>query len=428
MAKVYSLIQNLFLLFFLFACPAGADVLPIQSFKTPKGMEVWLVEDHTSPVISIYLSFDKGAPNSPFSPLSLLLREGLKNGAGILSPIELQRFSHETPAKVGISTGISRNNILLKTTKEGVGAALKIWSQLVSDPQFQKANLNFLKQKTLTYLAQAREDIDTLNYLKLLETLFPKHSFEFNYEKAKKTVEKITPEMLDAETRKNFLINQPKIVVVGDTNKKEMTAILDETFGALKTSKASEIHLKPNWNAKDVLIKKNVPQSIVNFVQPGVAPNDKDYPKFILLLNVLSGRFFDELRAKRGYIYSISFDESHYDGVNILRGAYACECKLSQKVLKFIKSEWERLRDFGISQAELTSAKRGFRRGKVLSLTSTEAVAREYIDALDSKLDPRAAESLIEDTEKVTLDEMNQFMQDMLKPEKLICVLTGPSA
>lgn len=428
MFKIYAFFQTLFIAFTLISGTMRADVLPIQSFKTSKGIEVWLVEDHTSPVVSIYLSFDKKNPSSPYSPISLLLRDGLKNGAGLLNPLEFQRFSNETPTKVGVATGISRNNLLLKTTKEGLLATLKLWSELVSDPQFEKANLNFLKQKTLTYLTQSKEDIDALNFLKLLETLFPTHTFAFDYAKAKKGIENTTAEMLNVEVKENFLTNKPKIVVVGDTDKKEITKILDSTFGSLKTKSASPKNLKPHWVSKDVLIKKKVPQSIVNFAQPGVAPNHKDYPKFILLLNVLSGRFFDELRTKRGYIYSISFDESHYNGVDILRGGFACECKLSKKVLKFIKSEWERLRDFGISQAELTSAKRGFRRGKVLSLTSTEAVAREYIDALDSKLDPEAAESLIADTEKVTLEEMNQFMQDTLKPEALISVLTGPAA
>jgi hypothetical protein len=34
-----------------------ADVLPIQSFKTPLGLEVWLVEDHSSPVVFSIFTF-----------------------------------------------------------------------------------------------------------------------------------------------------------------------------------------------------------------------------------------------------------------------------------------------------------------------------------------------------------------------------------
>lgn len=403
-----------------------ADILPIQTFKTAKNIEVWLVEDHTSPVVSIILSFEKTTSSSPYTPISLLFRDGLNSGAGLLTPLEMEHFSNETPLRWAIQSGISKNTLLLKTTKEGLSPTLNLWARLVSHPHFQKADLNFIKQKTLNSLSQAEEDLDLLVNLKLLQSIFPNNSFDLDFKKAKKTLESLTPEILEKETSKNFLCDRPKVVVVGDTNKKEISTLLDASFGSLALSPPSSLNkLTPDWASKEIFIEKDIPQSLVEFAQPGLSPNHKDYPKFLLLQYILSGRFYDELRTKRGYIYSISFFESHYKDIALLKGTYSCECRQTKKVLKFIRSEWERLKDFGISQSELTDAKRAFKRAKILNLTSTEAVATEYIDALDFNLAPDSAKTLLEDAEKVTLDEMNQFIQGMLKPDSLTCVLIG---
>lgn len=405
-----------------------ADVLPIQSFKTPSDIEVWLVEDHTSPIVSLVFTFKKTMFDSPFTPSALLFNEALSLGAGVLSPLEMNRFSKETPTQSHLQTRVSKNYLLIKTTKEGLASSLNLWTQLTGNPHFEKANLDYIKAQTLTSLSQSEEDLELNSHLTLMQAIFPASSFQLNFPKTREAIKSITIQDLEKETLKNFLRVRPKVVVVGDVNKKDITTLLDSTFGtlALKPSDSSSM-LKPTWTQKEILIEKDISQSTVSFAQSGVDPHSKDYPKFLLLQNVLAIRFFDELRNKRGLIYSISFNEHNYENVCLLTGYFACECKLAKKILKFIRSEWERLKDFGMTQQELSEAKRSFKRDKILNLTSTEAVANEYTVPLAFDLVPNAAETLLESTEKMTLEEMNQFVNEVLTPESLTFVLIGPS-
>ena len=135
---------------------------------------------------------------------------------------------------------------------------------------------------------------------------------------------------------------------------------------------------------------------------------------------------FDEPREKRGLIYDIQGFSMHLPETDVLLGNFSCDCANTTKIAKFIRSEWERLKDFGITQRELTSAKLSFKRAQILTLTSTEAVAEQYSDPLIFNLGPKAAKTHLEQTEKVGLDEMNNFVQDFLKPALLSFVLIGP--
>jgi predicted Zn-dependent peptidase len=136
----------------------------------------------------------------------------------------------------------------------------------------------------------------------------------------------------------------------------------------------------------------------------------------------------DELREKRGLVYYIQFDESHYKNADLLRGSFSCECLKASNVIKFIRSEWDRLKDFGITQKELTQAKLSFKKSHILNLTSTDAVADIYATFQTFNLGPDAARVLLEKTEKVTLEEMNKFIEQVLKPELLTFVLVGPQS
>lgn len=418
------------LLFCLLVFPVKADVIPIQSFKTPSELEVWLVEDTTTPVISMVFKFDKSKLRSPFQADTTLFHAAILSGAGILSPLEMDRFSSETPAWASLEIGISQSTLILKTTKDGLASSLKVWARLIGDPQLQNADLSHSKTRAIASIAYSKEDMELNSSIKLLQTIFPDSSFRVDFEKAPQIINTLTAEDMKKETIYNFLTSKPKIVVVGDINKKELTQLLDATFGALRLHPSSPPpnSLKPHWSNKEILIEKDVPQSVVAFAQPGLNPLSKDYPKFLLLQYVLYQRIYDELREKRGLIYSIQFSAGHYKNTDLLQGIFACECRNARKVAKFIRSEWERLKDFGITQTELSGAKLSFKRDKILTLTSTKSVAKEYADPLSFNLSPEKARTLLETAEKVTLGEMNQFTQEILKPESLTLVIIGPSS
>lgn len=419
----------LFIVSFLRA-PIFADVLPIKPFSTPSGIEVWLVEDHSSPVISLILSFQKERISSPLSPSTLLLQKVLLTGAGLKTPLEMNRFMKETPANFILSGGFSNMQLKIKTTQKGLGETLNLWTQLIKTPHFEKMNLSYAKAQTQDLISDYREDDQIEAYLKLLQGIFSQTDFMTDYMNAEAKLKSLKAKDLEDEVKSCFLSAKAKIVVVGDINQQSLLKILEETIGTLPTppTPPPSTTFKPIWGAKEETIKKAVPQSTVTFGQPGMSPQSKEYPKYLLLEYVIQGRLFDELRQKRGLIYDIKEFSMHIPETNVLLGFFSCDCVNAAKIVKFIRSEWERLKDFGITEQELTSAKLSFKRAQIFTLTSTEAVAEEYSNAFIFNLGPKAAKTHLDQTKKVNLKEMNTFVQDFLEPELLSFVLIGPVA
>jgi len=417
----------LFIMSFL-RSPLFADVLPVQPFSTPSGIEVWLVEDHSSPVVSLILSFQKREISSPYTPSSLLLKKALLTGAGLMTPLEMDRFMKETPTNFSLDAGFLNTELNIKTTREGLEKTLKLWAQLIKTPHFGQMDLSYAKAQTLDLMLDYEQDDEKEAYLKLLQGIFPQVDFMANFKEGAEKVKILKAEVLEIEAKRLFLNAIPKVVVVGDINQKTLSKILEETMGTLPRSqtKPTKPLFKPQWAPKTEIVNKVVPQSIVSFGQLGMSPHSKDYAKYLLLEYVIQGRMFDELREKRGLIYDIQEFSMHLPETDVIVGNFSCDCANATKIAKFIRSEWERLKDFGITQRELTSAKLAFKRAQLLTLTSTEAVAEEYSDALIFNLGPKAAKTHLEQTEKVDLDEMNNFVQDFLKPELLSFVLIGP--
>lgn len=406
-----------------------ADILPIQSFKTPLGIDVWLVEDHTSPIVTLILTFDKITVSSPRNPSCLLLQNAIMAGAGVLPPLGMDRFSKEAPSLSHLTMGFAKNQLRLKTTKHGLKENLALWARLVSNPQFQKADLTYSKNQAKATTSFYNENLENLAFLNLIKLIFPDLAVDTDFSHMPQIIETLKAQDLEKENLNQFLHTKPKIVVVGDVNKQKLTEILDPTFGALQLQPVSTAKnvLRPQWKGKEVLIEKDIPQTVIALGQPGISPKSKEYPIYLLLQDVLSTRMFDELREKRGLIYSIQFFENHYHNVDLLTGIFSCECSQAKHVIKFIRSEWERLKDFGITQKELTDSKLSFKNAHILNLTGTQEVAEEYADPQILGLAPNAAIDLLERAEKLNLKEINQFISETLKPELLTFVLIGPS-
>ena len=294
MRYLFSLI-----LFIWGAAIAHADVLPIQSFKTPKGLEVWLVEDKSSPIVSLVITFSQTEMHSPLEPISILLGAAINDGSGIMTPLELEREANSLPFKGSIYMGITKDSLHLKTTKTGLPATLKLWSRLVGSPQFHEKGLERSRVQANSTVSFLDENLSDIAYFNLLHAVFKDPLFQLALDKAPKIINSLPSSDLKKRASLHFLQKRPHIVAVGNTTQKELSTLLDSTFGALPlVSASSSSSPKPHWKANTIFLTRDVSQATIALGHPGVDPQSKDYPQFLLLEYILNQRFYEEIREK----------------------------------------------------------------------------------------------------------------------------------
>ncbi len=163
---------------------------------------------------------------------------------------------------------------------------------------------------------------------------------------------------------------------------------------------------------------------------PGLALND-DRRYVLYLLNTLLGggmssRLFQAVREERGLAYTIgSFSQLFSDcGQWLVYGG--CGPESFQEVMRVTHDEIRRLREDNLAEPELRRAKEQFIGNYSLSLESTvaraSALARQWI-FLNQHFDMA---ELIERVEAVTLEEIADLSQQLLRDECLGVYAVGP--
>jgi zinc protease len=245
----------------------------------------------------------------------------------------------------------------------------------------------------------------------------------------------ITPDDMRGLARARFAKDVLLIGIVGDITPAALGLLLDQTFGSLPDHAAPDALVNTDMHsAKDVIVSElKIPQSVVEFGQPGIKRNDPDWYAALIVLNILSSggltsRVALEVREERGLAYSISASLYPLQHAGIIHGEVGSQNANVAQSIDLIRREWRRMHDDGPTAKELADAKTYLTGSYALSLDSTERIASVLmavqLDHLGiGYLDQRNA--LIE---KVSLADAKRVAKRLLDPAGLFFVVVGSPA
>src|SRR5690606_35909805 len=150
--------------------------------------------------------------------------------------------------------------------------------------------------------------------------------------------------------------NNVVIAVAGDITTDELSGVLDDVFGALPEVTLPEA--PPDITVKNAgrisIFKKDIPQTIIEMLQPGIDRTHPDYHtaqvmNFILGSSGFGSRLTREIREKRGLtygIYSYFLDMRHFDGLQV---STSTAKENTAEMISLIKAEWEKMKTAPVS-------------------------------------------------------------------------------
>jgi len=123
------------------------------------------------------------------------------------------------------------------------------------------------------------------------------------------------------------------------------------------------------------LISRTTEQTHVLFGTPAMGRLDeRRYAAAVLDAAVgggMSSRLFQEIREKRGLVYTVGSSLTHYAGAGTFSVYAGCSKKRVPEVLRLIRAELERVAADGITAAEVTRTRGQLKGGLVLGLEDT---------------------------------------------------------
>lgn len=417
--------------------PRAASAIEIERVTSAAGIEAWLIEDHTNPIIAVNFAFRGGSALDPAGKEGLadMVSGLLDEGAGPLDSMAFQGRLEDLAITLRFEAGRDSFDGRLTTLTENRDAAFDLLRLAVTAPRFDAEPVERIRGQILSNLRNQTQDPDTLARQALFAELFPAHPYGRRLEGTEETVNALTVEDLRGFAARRLALDNLVIGVVGDISPAQLAQALDQAFGGLP-AKAAPWRLEtvaPRSANTVTVIKQPFPQSTIVYAQRGVLRDDPDYYAAYVLNHILGGggftsRLYNEVRDKRGLAYSVYSALVPMDFAGLVLGASGTRNDRAAETVKVIQDEWRRMAAEGPTAKELEDAKLFLTGSFPLQFSSSDRIsgiltAIQLDDLGIDYLEKRNA--LIE---AVTLEDAHRLARTLLDPAGLSFVVVGQPA
>lgn len=408
--------------------------MKIQSVKSPGGIEAWLVEEHSVPLMAMRFVFDGGSAQDPAGKegLANFLSGMLDEGAGDLTSTAFQERMEELAVRISFEDARDSFYGNFETLTANRDQAAELLRLALTKPRFDQDAVERVRNQLLANLAYAAKSPDKVAAKAWSARAFEGHPYGRAPEGTTETLQKILRLDLEDYRKRVFARDTLKVVAVGDIDAATLGRLLDKVFGELAAKAKLDTVSTKTPAAKDKLevIEMDVPQSVAQFGLPGMARKDPDFMAAFVLNQILGGggfasRLTEEVREKRGLAYSVYSYLQPYKHAPIFGGGVATKNEEIAQSLDVIRAELKRMADEGPTQAELDNAKKYLTGSFALRFDSNAKIANQLLWMLQEDMGIDYVDKRNGLVEAVTLEDTKRVAKRLLKTDDLIITVVG---
>jgi len=414
--------------------PLSAQALEVERVVSPGGIEAWLVEEHSNPILSISFSFLGGSAMDPEGKegRARMATALLDEGAGELDSQAFQGELERLSIQLGFSVTDDELTGTLVTLTGQRERAAELLELALMQPRFDSEPVERVRAQLSVRVAQRANDPQSLAYETLQQQIFADHPYGRSAEGTAESLAALTVDDLKAYVGERLALDTLKIGVVGDITPEELGPLLDSIFGGLaKTSPAivlSEAELPAAGQV--TVLDVPVPQSVLYMAQPGPKRDDPDYYAAAVLNQILGGgtfasRLYAEVRESRGLAYSVWSDLVDRDRAGLWMAGAATQNARVADTLAIIREVWGALATDGPTDDEVKNAITYLTGSFALRLASSEGISRLLVTIQREDLGIDYIDNRTALFEAVTAADVKRVAQRWLDPARLVIVVAG---
>lgn len=424
-------------LLFCLSHPAFAakdKVLDIQAVTTPAGIQAWIVEDKTAPVIAMSFSFEGGLAFDPEDKpgVGRLVSITLDEGAEKMKSQEFQAKLSDNAISLSFTAGRDAfyGNIL--TIRKNKDLAFDLLRAALNAPRFDQDAIDRMKNANTSEIKDNVGDPSWLVARTFNGKLFEGHYYARPGFGNLASMAIITRKDMLQFVKEQFARNVLKVAISGDVTKDEAVKLIDQVFGKLpeKAGTVETPMAKLAYPGKTILLELDTPQTYIIAAEEGVARQDKDWHAAMIMNYILGGgsfssRLMHEIREKRGLTYGVYSALGTMKSANLIQVNMSASNEKVEDALSLMKQEWAAMAKDGPTQQELADAKSFLTGSLLLQLTSNNDIAAVMNDLQRDGLPPDYINKRNAYLRDVTIADVKRAGQRILKTDQLTTVLVG---
>jgi zinc protease len=287
---------------------AGPDG-QVESFEAA-GVQVLLKRVQTNQVVAAQLFIKGGTANltPETAGIENLLLQASQRGTRMYAKDAFNARLAATGTTLAGTAGYDYSVLALQTVRDSWDEAWGLFAEALLHPTLAPAEVELVRGQLVNAVRQRRDNPDAYVF-DLSDSLFYQgHPYALNPVGTEQGLAGIGVEQLREWHDRRLTKDNLLLVVVGNVSQQDVAAKVAMTLGPLPaTGDTGRSVANPEPGAPAVSVtERALPTTYVRGYFPAPTLSDEeDYPALTVALNILSTRFFEEVRTKRNLSYAV---------------------------------------------------------------------------------------------------------------------------
>jgi len=159
--------------------PVPGFAIDIQIEKSPGGIEFWLVEEPSIPIVALEVSFRGGARLDPEGKegLAQFFAGMLEEGAGEMDSVAFAEARADLSARIGFWGGTDNVGVGARMLVESLDPSADLLALALAEPRFDPEPFERVRAQILSNIATGTQDPDKVATRAWFAATFPDHPY-----------------------------------------------------------------------------------------------------------------------------------------------------------------------------------------------------------------------------------------------------------
>jgi predicted Zn-dependent peptidase len=347
-------------------------------------------------------------------------------------PMQISQEIEGVGGILNAATGRESTNYWCKVPSTHFALAYDVLADIIRNSVIDAAELNKERSVIFEEIRSVNDSPEDLVHDVIDELVWDDQAVGRPIAGSEQTVGAITREGMVDFWRRNYGPDRLVVAAGGDVRHEEVVALTERHFGDLAAAAPDDYdRARPAQEAARVrLVERETEQAHLCLAMPALPyTTERRYAQSTIeaiLSSGMSSRLFQEIREKRGLVYSVYGYFRPYQDVGQGVVYAGTDLERVEETIGAVVGELRKLRDEPVPAEELQRTK-DLRKGRLLmGLEDSRSVA-SWIGSQELTYgEIKTPEEVMEKIEAVTVEEVQELSQELFQANKLNLALVGP--
>lgn len=332
---------------------------------SPKGLRIWLVEEHGAPVVTLGFRFAGGSAQDPAGKegtASFDAQMFLGGGGALAADAYLAEWS-KTGSEINVEARLESIRGTVRVLTPDLGKAVDLLALAVNAPRFDRDAIEQVRDQLTADFDRNASNPESAAYLTYDREGYDGHPRGRPVGGTRAGLASITAAGLIDYRERVLTRDGLTLSAVGDISAKDIGAVVDRVFSELPLHGSRRaVPPPPASSAKriDLDLKSGEAAVVFGVSLPGLGERERlaaELLNYSFGGSAFTSRLYHSVREQRGLAYAIGTTFDRFSFMSEVSGSFNSSPATVEQAIGLVRAEFERLSADPPSDAEVEEAK-----------------------------------------------------------------------